>query len=180
MGPVYKRIMLKISGEALSGEHALETARAISAIGPDYVRLRTLEIFPMTGLDHARERGEFVEASEETVVHEIRTMLENISCATTIVSDSATNLLEVNGALPSDRDAMFRGIDEYLALGPRERIEFSFWSRLRSFMGQYGDLSAEIIDAISPMIRGSEIDTSRADDLYLQKTIQFIRSRLMP
>ncbi len=173
-------VMPGLGGEALSVEHALETARAISAIGPDYVRLRTLEVFPMTGLDRARERGEFTEASEETVVREIRLMLENIGCATTIVSDSATNLLEVNGVLPADRDAMFRGIDDYLALGPREKIEFSFWSRLRSFMGQYGDLSPEIIEAITPVITGSEIDTSRAEDSYLLKTIQFIRSRLMP
>jgi len=173
-------VMPGLGGSALSAENGAETAKVLSRISPDFVRLRTLEIFPGTGLDLLRKNGNFTEASEEDAVREIRTIVGETSCETEIVSDSATNLLAVNGTLPRDRESMLRTIDSYLALTPREKIEFSLRSRIESFMGQYGGLTGDIYSRLSPYISGGMLDTGRADDTTLTEITAYIRGKLMP
>ncbi|MFX1238799.1 MAG: radical SAM protein, partial [Promethearchaeota archaeon] len=97
-------VMPGLGGKKWSEEHAVETARVINELEPDFVRLRTLEIFPNTPLASKVERGEFQELTEEEIVKEERLLVENITCNTTMTSDSAANLLiEVWGDLPSDK-----------------------------------------------------------------------------
>ena len=173
-------VMPGLGGAQWSEKHAHDTARVISLSSPDYVRLRTLEIFPGTRLADAVREGTFAEASEDTVVKEIRTLVEEIDTDTEIVSDSASNLLDVSGRLPGDRSRMISVIDEYLGLSLRERLEFSLASRLQSFVGQYGGVTQEIMRAIVPFISGNSIDLSRAPDEDVSRAIRLIRSHLMP
>lgn len=173
-------VMPGLGGSVLSARHAHDTAKVITASSPDYVRLRTLEIFPDTRLETAKNEGRFIEATEEEVVREIRVMVEGVATATEIVSDSASNLLDVSGRLPEDRQAMLGVTDDYLALPPREKLEFSLVSRLQSFIGQYGGLTQEILRAVMPFIRDDRIDTGNATDSDIAAAITLIRSRLMP
>ena len=173
-------VMPGLGGKALSAENGMETARVLSRIEPDFVRLRTLEIFPGTGLDVLKRNGSFVEASEEDVIKEIRTIISETSCRTEIVSDSATNLLGIYGTLPYDRERMLSVIDSYLFLSPREKIEFSLRSRIESFTGQYGGLSEDIYSMLSPYIERGRLDIDNADDSSLIEIITCIRGKLMP
>lgn len=173
-------VMPGLGGVEYSEQHAADTAEVLTSIVPDYVRLRTLEIFPRTPLDELRERGDFTQASEELIIHEIRTMIENIDCQTEIVSDSASNLLNVTGRLPDDRKAMLDVIDSYLELSPREKLEFSFTSRLRAFTGQYGGFTRDLLRAVAPMISDGRVNPADASDQQLSDTIRLIRSKLMP
>ena len=173
-------VMPGLGGARWSGVHAVETAAVLSRIAPDYVRLRSLEIFPKTGLAEAVERGEFVEASEEQVVREIRVLVEQTESPCEIVSDSASNLLNVSGRLPADRDRMLSVIDEFLDLSPRGKLAFSLESRLRSFCGQYGGLTEDIMNAVAPYVRSGRIDISSGSDEQVTATIRLIRSKLMP
>lgn len=173
-------VMPGLGGRALSGRHARDTAGVISKASPDFVRLRSLQIFPGTPLEEAALRGEFAEASEEDVVSEIRTLVEEIEAPCTIMSDSASNLLDVGGTLPSDRAAMLEVIDGYLALPARGRLLFSLQARISHFVGQYGGLSSEIYAALAPYLRGNRIDPSDASDDDLRGIIRLVRSRLMP
>lgn len=173
-------VMPGLGGTRWSEEHAHETAEVLTKMNPDYVRLRSLQVFPQTPLDVACRRGEFTEASEEQVVREIRMMLEETHAETEIVSDSASNLLSVGGRLPKDRPAMLREIDQYLALTKRQKLLFSVESRLHAFVGQYGGLSDDISRSISPYLRGERPDFSRASDGEIEGMIKLIRSKLMP
>ncbi len=173
-------VMLGLGGAQWSEEHAVDTAKVLNKIAPDYVRLRSLEIFPKTGLSTAVQGGGFAEASEEQVVKEIRIMVKNIEAECEIVSDSASNLLEVNGKLPYDRGKMLDVIDSYLSLSPREKLAFSLESRLRSFYGQYGGLTQDILQAVAPYFRGHGVDISHAQDHEVMNIIKLIRSKLMP
>ncbi len=173
-------VMPGLGGAEWAEEHAHDTARVISASSPDYVRLRTLEIFPGTLLADAARKGTFVEAPEDMVVWEIRTLVEEIDTDTEIVSDSASNLLDVSGRLPGDRSKMLSVIDQYLGLSPRGKLEFSLSSRLQSFVGQYGGVTQEILRTIMPFIDGDRIDLGRASYTEANKVIQLIRSKLMP
>ncbi|HRZ28878.1 MAG TPA: radical SAM protein [Spirochaetota bacterium] len=173
-------VMPGLGGERLSDRHVHGTVSVINQCGPDYVRIRTLEIFPMTPLERMRENGEFIEASEEQAVREIRAMVANITAHTAIFSDSASNLLDISGEHPDDRDSMLERVDSYLAMDPREKLEFSLKSRLQSFYGQYGAISDEILDSLEPYIAGGSIRFAAMPDTDLQKSIRLIRSRLMP
>jgi len=173
-------VMPGLGGRDLSEEHAMETARVINRARPDYVRLRTLEVFEGTPLGIRRERGEFIEADDDLIAREIRILIEAINVPVELLSDSATNLLPVFGRLPDDREAMLSVIDEYLAMESRQRIEFSLRSRLQSFLDQYGGLSEEIIKAIAPVIRGNRLSFKDATDEEIKALIAFVKSRLMP
>jgi hypothetical protein len=173
-------IMPGLGGSKLSQDNAFETARVINAIEPDFVRLRTLEIFPTTPLEAMRIDGSFQEASEEEVVHELKILVENINCNTELLSDSASNLLDLYGSLPHDKNFMLRIIDSYLSLSPREKLEFSLNSRLKSFIGQYGALSEDIYFKLSPYILNGALNTESMRDSDMTSVIQLVRGKLMP
>ena len=164
-------VMPGLGGKKWSSEHALETARVINEIQPDYVRLRTLEIFPATPLYLKLKSGDFQELTEEEVIQEERLLVENIECKTTITSDSAANLLlEVWGELPKDKDKIISSIDSYLAMDDKKKIEFSLKRRLEAFESQYGCLSEALqkkMDRLSMF--------SKKDQIYYEKMKRIIK-----
>ncbi len=173
-------VMPGLGGVKWSEEHARDTADVITKITPDYVRLRSLQVFPQTPLDEAIRNGEFWEADEEQVVREIRIMVEKIDTETEIVSDSASNLLNINGRLPGDRSAMLREIDAFLSISPLEKMRFSLEARLRSFVGQYGGLSEDISGALRPYMTNGSLDVTMIRASEMEGLICMIRSKLMP
>lgn len=173
-------VMPGLGGADLSERHAADTASVLTRIAPDYIRLRSLVVFPQTPLELLCKKGDFIEAADEMVVREIRILIESIGCETVIVSDSAANLLRVNGKLPSDRSSMLSAVDSYLELSSREKLEFSLRSRLSSFFGQYGGLPNDVLQAISPMISDGRVDPSVASEQLLRDAISLIRDKLMP
>ncbi len=173
-------VMPGLGGAVMSEEHAIETARVLSEAQPDFIRLRSLEIFPGTGLDTARESGDFAEASEEQVAREIRLIVEKTSCRSDVVSDSASNLLNVNGRLPEDRERMLATIDSYLALSPRDKLVFSLHARLESFAGQYGGITTDILEPLAPHLYNGRLDASSMSNEKIEETTRLIRSKLMP
>lgn len=173
-------VMPGLGGMMWSEEHAHDTADVLTKISPDYIRLRTLQIFPQTPLDEAQHTGAFMEASEDQVIKEIKIMLEEIDADTEIMSDSASNLLNINGRLPHERDAMLKEIGDYLALSKREKLIFSLNSRIRSFTGQYGGLSEDISLALAPFIKNGMLDVSHMSDQEIESITKMIRAKLMP
>ena len=107
-------------------------------------------------------------------------MVEKIDAKTEIMSDSASNLLSINGRLPDNRAAMLGEIDQYLTLSKRDKLLFSLESRLRSFAGQYGGLTKDISHALGPFINEGELDFSSTSDIKIRNIIRLIRSKLMP
>lgn len=172
-------VMPGLGGKKWSKEHALETARVINEIEPDFVRLRTLEIFPNTILYGKIESGFFEELNEEDVIKEEKLLVENIECNTTITSDSAANLLlEIWGDLPREKKKILRSIDNYLSLTPKQKIEFSLKRRTEAFSSQYGELTPEINNRLSELS-----NISKKDEMYYNKAeilIKYIRQRLIP
>jgi len=169
-----------LGGQALSNDHAKETADALNQIQPDYIRLRSHEIFPKTPLEKQYERGNFLQATETQMVEEIKYWVETLNGPAELLSDSASNLLSVNGRLPEDRNQMLSEIDSFLELPAREKLIFSAQSRLQSFMGQYGSLSGDIYQAIAPYIPNGTLNLKEMPDDDLKSLITLIRSKLMP
>lgn len=120
-----------LGGKALWQEHALETARVLNAINPDYIRIRSLRIPDRIPLFQLVAEGTFQPLTDDEMVEEIRLMIDHLEGITsTITSDHIMNLLEdISGTLPQDKGRMLAGLDAYLHLPAEERLIYRFGRR---------------------------------------------------
>ena len=128
-------IMPGLGGRRWTKEHAIETARVLNAIDPDFIRIRSLAISPGTPLAEREKAGEIEPLSGVETIEELRLLIENLEGITSrIVSDHMLNLLEeVQGKLPEDKEAMIASIDRFLALSDDEKDLFQLGRRLGVF-----------------------------------------------
>jgi histone acetyltransferase (RNA polymerase elongator complex component) len=125
-------IMPGVGGRALSHEHAIETARILNQIQPDFIRVRTFAIHPKSPLQKMVDDGTFVPLNDDEVVSEIRMLLENLDemPAHFRCGDFSLNLLmQVDGMLNTHKDAMIQEIDRYLALTTEQKQAYSLIQR---------------------------------------------------
>jgi hypothetical protein len=124
-------IMPGLGGKTMWREHAVETARVLSQIDPDFIRVRTLKVLPIMPLHKRVESGELVLLSDDEIVAEQRLLIENLNGITSrFVSDHILNLLEeLEGKFPDAKQTMLETIDRYLALTPQERANFRLGRR---------------------------------------------------
>jgi radical SAM superfamily enzyme YgiQ (UPF0313 family) len=120
-----------LGGKGLSKENALETARVLNAMNPDYIRLRSLRIPQGIPLAEMVAEGTFIPLTDDEMVEEIRLLIDHLEGITsTITSDHMMNLLEdINGTLPQDKGKMLAGLDAYLHLSEEERLVYRFGRR---------------------------------------------------
>lgn len=120
-----------LGGKALWQEHALETARVLNAINPDFIRIRSLRIPERIPLYQSVAEGTFQPLTDDEMVEEIRLMIDHLEGITsTITSDHIMNLLEdISGTLPQDKGRMLAGLDAYLQLPAEERLIYRFGRR---------------------------------------------------
>lgn len=124
-------VMLGAGGSTMWREHALETARVLNEINPDYIRFRTLTVRPGMPLYDDVANGNFLQSTDDEIVEEEKLLLENLTCASNIVSDHIINLLqEVEGELPGDKEKMLAAIARYRALPAAEKDNFKLGRRL--------------------------------------------------
>ena len=107
-----------IGGKEFSKENALETARVVGEINPDFVRIRTSVIKEGTELWEDYLDGKFQLCSENEKLTEIKLLIENVrNCTGILASDHVINLLQgIQGRLDLDREAMLALIKEYFDL----------------------------------------------------------------
>ncbi len=121
-----------LGGQRWSAEHAVESARVLNQIGPNFIRLRSLYIRRDMPLFQRVIDGSFVPLTEDQRITEIRRFIETLDgIRSTIVSDHILNLLEeVEGSLPGEKQIILAAIDRYLALSEEERRRFRVGRRL--------------------------------------------------
>ena len=115
-----------LGGKELSTANADDTASALRAIRPAFIRLRTTLVVPGTGLDEMMQRGEFEPLTEVEGVAEIRRFVDALGdLEVQLESDHVMNLLMgVRGHLPNDRDQVLALCDEFLNLPAPQQAEF--------------------------------------------------------
>jgi radical SAM superfamily enzyme YgiQ (UPF0313 family) len=118
-------LMPGLGGRARWREHAVESARVLSAIDPHFIRLRTTAVAPGTGLERMAAEGTFEPMDDEEVVAEIRLFIEELEATSLLRSDHILNLLqELEGELPADKPRLLAIIDRFLGLPGDERRAF--------------------------------------------------------
>lgn len=124
-------VILGLGGKRMSRDHAMETAKVLNQINPDFIRVRTLKVLKTMLLDQKIEKGEFIPLNEDEIVEEERLLVEHLEGITsTFVSDHILNLLqEVEGKLPEEKEKMLKLIDHYLALPTEEKNNFRLGRR---------------------------------------------------
>jgi hypothetical protein len=145
-----------LGGDRWSREHAVETAKVLNAINPDFIRLRTLQVVRGTELYEMLQKGDFRPLPDEEILREIRLFIETLDGITsTVVSDHILNLLEeLEGKLPEDKPKLLATIDRFFAMPDRDRLIYRL-GRRKGIYRRLGDLSdaytydrlGEIIDS---------------------------------
>ncbi|MBQ0038596.1 MAG: radical SAM protein [Clostridiales bacterium] len=123
---------LKLSVTAISGlgstehlrEHAIETARALSAMNPEYIGLLTLMVEPGTPLESWVREGSFTVLNAEQVLQETELFLHHIDSPGSVFRmNHASNYLTLKGTLNDDLPALIARVQEGLR-GRGLRSEF--------------------------------------------------------
>jgi radical SAM superfamily enzyme YgiQ (UPF0313 family) len=149
-------IMPGLGGKKWSDVHATETARVLSEINPDFIRLRTLGLGPMHPLWEKVKSGEYEPPTDDEIAAEIGKMIENLNVTSYLASDHMSNLLPaVEGKFPEAKQACLDVINTYLALPDKDRLNYKVGRRMGYYektediknKGTY-DRVEEIIDSI--------------------------------
>lgn len=108
-------VIAGICGEKDSTNHALNTAKVINKIIPDYFSILCLVVHDGTEIDRKIELGEFREASGEDILKEIRMIVENINIPrgekVIFRSNHASNYLGLKGDFPEDKEKFLSEIN---------------------------------------------------------------------
>lgn len=110
-------VMIGIGGKERSRAHAINTARALNAINPDFIRVRTFLPKINTLLLHQIRKGRFQVLSPHEALIETEEILRNLDVTSRITSDHYTNYVDINGRMPQDRDRMLAAIEDALQKG---------------------------------------------------------------
>ncbi|WP_300669079.1 radical SAM protein [Desulfoluna sp.] len=169
-------VMPGLGGKALSREHALETADALTQINPDYIRLRTLAIPGHTELYTDWKEGRFEKITDEQAAGEILLFLESLGEITsTLASDHILNLFQdVEGRFPEDREAMCEKIRAFLAMAPVEKMHYQVGRRLGLFHGIGGMQGSAHMKQVEATCRQYAITPENVDEVITQLMTQFI------
>ncbi len=114
-------VILGIGGQERTVEHAVETARAINEIAPDYVRLRTFVPKINTPILEDVLEGRFQMLTPHGILRETKALLEGLDVKTYLVSDHYTNYINLEGHLPQDKSRL---LDEIASGLERDESEF--------------------------------------------------------
>lgn len=173
-------IMPGVGGQEYSREHALETARLLNMIRPDFIRVRTFAIHPMSPLQKMVDDGQFTLMDDEEVVREIRLLLENLEemHSRFRCGDFSLNLLMgVDGYLDSRKKEMIEEIDRYLALSREQKMVFSLLQR-----SYPGSVSIDTVrdEALAKRLSKEIGDLERQEQDGFNKYIRMLMSRQIP
>lgn len=125
-GQRLKKVGIKQSITVISGlggiehtnEHAIESARVLSEMDPEYIGLLTLLLDEDAPLYKDQVEGRFVCLSPLQVLEETKLLLTNLSVTNSVFrSNHASNYLSLSGVLPMDQEQLIKSIDRGIQTG---------------------------------------------------------------
>ncbi len=109
-------VILGLGGVSGSEKHALETARILTEMDPDYAGALTLTLIPETPLYKEWERGEFELITPFDSLGELKTIVENSSFSRCFFSSMhASNYYAIRGSMPEDKEKVLRQLNALLS-----------------------------------------------------------------
>jgi radical SAM superfamily enzyme YgiQ (UPF0313 family) len=117
-------IMPGVAGQALSEEHAIETARLLNLVRPHFIRVRTFAMHPQSPMQKMVQEGTFVSLTDDEIVAEIRLLVNHLDSMHSYFScnDFSLNLLmQVDGFLDEKKEFMLKELDTFLSMTKRQK-----------------------------------------------------------
>lgn len=109
--------LVGIGGRERTLEHARESARVLSAISPDFIRIRTFVPVPNTPIIEDYQEGRFQLLSPHQALEETRNLLQDLEAdGSWVVSDHISNYWNITGQLPHDKEDMLAEIDRAMTI----------------------------------------------------------------
>ncbi|MDY6833833.1 MAG: radical SAM protein [Chloroflexota bacterium] len=168
-------VMPGLGGRHLSKAHVEDSARVLSAINPDFIRIRTLVVHQIMPLWEKTQNGEFEQLNEDELVEELGLLIEGLHCNSTIRSDHMMNLLmDVEGKLPEDRERILAPIKRYQSLPEQERCNFIFGRRAglyNSLDDMNNEYQHEMVEQAVQRIKGQGNDVSNISRQLREQSI---------
>jgi len=158
-------VVLGLGGRGVWREHAVETAKVLNQINPDFIRIRTLKVLRTMLLYQKIEKGEFILMSDDEMIEEERLLIDHLQGITsTFVSDHIMNVLqEVEGKLPEEKETMLDLIDRYLSLRKEEKDNFRLGRRAGVYQSVEDLSRPELRNRVEKALR--EIESERSGSL---------------
>ena len=120
-------VILGIAGVEGSHKHALETARVLSEMDPDYVGALTTTFVPGTPLHRDLTDGRFKPLSPFGSLRELIAIIENSKFTKCFFSSMhASNYFSIRGTLPGDKDRMLAELREVVSQGDQSALRPEF------------------------------------------------------
>ena len=105
-------VLLGIGGETHSQAHAQATGQLLSQMAPNQIAILSLMLLPNTQLYKDERNGSFTLPAPLDLLHELRTMVENINLdRVQLQSNHASNYLPINARLSRDKEQVLAMID---------------------------------------------------------------------
>jgi len=106
-------IISGLGGKALFKEHAIESAKVVSAINPNFVALLTLLVEPNTEIYDDINSGKIKLLTAKEVLDETEIFIKNIDVDKCVFrSNHASNYISLGGELPEDKELLLDLIKE--------------------------------------------------------------------
>ena len=107
-------VILGIGGKDRTKPHAVETAKVLNEISPDFIRLRTFVPKVNTPLLEDLQNGSFKMLSPHEVIEETALLISGLKVSSCVVSDHYTNYINLSGKLPEEKTRLLEDIKQAL------------------------------------------------------------------
>lgn len=104
-----------ISGAGRGEYGGRETAKVFNQLHPQIIESSMLTIYETSELYQEIQKGNWKEESELEKLAELKALIENLTIRTRIVTDGASNLIQVRGNLPADKEKLVKYLDRLIA-----------------------------------------------------------------
>jgi len=137
-------VMPDLGGGTRAEQHAKNTARVLSEINPDFVRLRPFVPRPETPLYDEYQTGEFQLSSAHERLMELRTLISNLNVTSRICFDHFMNSWRKNSGdllfrqdydgykFPEEKDTVLALIEEGLTVDESKHIDAAQMMKMRN------------------------------------------------
>lgn len=114
--PISITLISGIGGKEKTKEHAIQSARVVNRINPEYVSFLTLMLEEGTPLYEDWQNDKFSLLSPKEALEEIRLFIENTDLKGSIFrANHASNYISLGGILNEEKDELLKDIDEALS-----------------------------------------------------------------
>ena len=120
-------VILGLGGVKGSEKHALETARILTEMDPDYAGALTLTLIPETGLYKEMKRGEFELITPFDSLRELKTIAKGSTFSNCFFSSMhASNYYSIRGSMPKDKNKILKQLNALLSKKDSEMLRPEF------------------------------------------------------